>query len=113
MSSFLPRLNYCLRAQAGHGAFILVRGGVRPPEYSNHPAWGYVSWEQAIIDGRSVAVVVYLLLQELSLLVVPDGESWAPGRQNTLVLRKRQELQTFDEVNHLVNLWLAEFPLVS
>jgi hypothetical protein len=78
----LARLGYHLRAQAVHRAFIAVRGRTPPPTYSNTPEWELVPWELAVIDGRSSAVVVQLLLQELSVLesLVID-QSWYFGRQ--------------------------------
>jgi hypothetical protein len=104
-------LDYRLRARAVHRAIIAVRGGTPPPVYLNTPEWDHVPWEQAIVDGRSAAVVPQLLLQELAAIESQIlSERRNPGRQLTLTLRKNEDLWAFDEVTYIINLWIVEYP---
>ena len=100
------------RARIIYKDFLLVRGYIPPVEFRNTPEWRLVSWEQALVDGRTSAVVNHLLLQEVTEISFRStGHSWrcGPGGSRLVHQYLRNEFVTYDEVNHLINLHLDEF----
>lgn len=101
------------RARAVYKCFLQVRGFAVPVQFVESPAWDLTDWEQAIVDGRASAVVNHLLLQEVAELEFRSRNfSWRRGPGGSVVIQrhKRDEFETFDAVNHLINLNLVEFP---
>ena len=110
---YFDRLRPRERARAVYKCFLQVRGFAVPVQFVKSPDWVLNDWEQAIVDGRTSAVVNHLLLQEVAELEFRSRNyAWRRGPGGSVVVQrhKRDEFETFDEVNHLINLHLAEFP---
>jgi hypothetical protein len=108
---FPQRLHFTERALAVHREFTLVRGC---PFLREHQAASenclLTEWEQAIVDGRSYAIVVHLLNRELASFGDCIGGPRARRNHRTARRKKAEEVLTFDEVNRLILKWSVLAP---
>jgi hypothetical protein len=104
-------LHYKDRALAVHRKFTRVRGcGFLREDRSAPPYCVLTEWEQAIVNGRSSAVVLHLLDCERAALEDCIEGQWSSGRILAAERKKREEVQAFDEVNRLILKWVDCVP---
>jgi hypothetical protein len=110
-ADFSCDLPYEERALPVHREFTRVRGCELLPEHRSASQNCILSaWEQAIVEGRSPAVVRRLLNSELAGCddVIEHSSSFRKVR--AAELRRREAVQAFDEINRLILKWSVRIP---
>jgi hypothetical protein len=104
-------LPYKERALAVHRGFIRVRGCALLREHTSAPPNCILSnWEQAIVDGRSTAVVLHLLNYDLGGF--EDVIELRSSVRKVLAAehRKSEAVRAFEEINQVIVKWIDLVP---